>query len=245
MDFLQSLLSMDAIASLFALTILEVVLGIDNLLFLSILTNRLPEKERVIARKVGLIFAMVSRLLLLAAVNWISQLKGVLFSIFSIDVTIHSLILSLGGVFLVYKAVNEIHEDIEGDGAAKKAELSNKEIAVKGFWWVIGQVMLLDMIFSLDSIITAIGMTHNYGIMAIAIVIAVISMLIAAEPLSNFIIKHPTVKMLALSFLVLVGVMLMAEGIGYHVEKGYLYFAIAFSLLVESLNIIAKKKNLK
>lgn len=242
MEFLQSLLSLDAFASLFTLTILEIVLGIDNLIFLSILTSRLPEHERNLARKVGLIFAMLSRLLLLAAVNWISQLKGILFTLFSIDITTHSLILGFGGIFLVYKAVNEIHEDIEGDGSIKQAALSTKKVVAVGFWWVIAQVMLLDIIFSLDSVITAIGMTHNYGIMSIAIIVAVLLMLFAAEPLSNFISKHPTVKMLALSFLVLVGVMLMAESVGYHVEKGYLYFAIAFSLLVECLNIVAKKK---
>lgn len=241
MDFIQSLYSMDAIASLFTLTILEIVLSMDNLIFLSVLTNKLPVHKRNTARQVGLIFAMFSRLALLATVNYISQLEFVLFSLLNIDITMHSIILGLGGIFLVFKAVGEIHDDIEEGGAAKNVALDSKGITI-GFWVVITQVMILDIIFSLDSVITAIGMTHNYGIMSVAIVISVFLMLFAAGPLSAFIEKHPTVKMLALSFLVLVGAMLMGESIGYHIEKGYLYFAIAFSLLVECLNIVAKKK---
>lgn len=242
MDFLFSI---DAIASLLTLTILEIVLGIDNLIFLSILTNKLPEEQRSKARKIGLIFAMLSRLLLLAAINWISQLKISLFTLFNITITIHSLILGIGGIFLVFKAVGEIHEDIEGDGAADHSTETLTKQAVISFGMVIAQVMLLDIIFSLDSVITAVGMTHHYEIMAIAIVISVMLMLFAATPLSNFISNHPTVKMLALSFLILVGVMLMGESVGFHVEKGYLYFAIAFSLMVECLNIAAAKKRKK
>lgn len=239
MDFLFGI---DAIASLFTLTILEIVLGIDNLIFLSILTNKLPEEQRNKARKIGLIFAMLSRLLLLATINWISQLKIVLFTIYSTTITIHGLILGIGGIFLVFKAVGEIHEDIEGDGATAHSTKNFTKQAAISFGMVIVQVMLLDIIFSLDSVITAIGMTHQYEIMAVAIVISVILMLFAATPFSNFISKHPTVKMLALSFLILVGVMLMGESVGFHVEKGYLYFAIAFSLMVECLNIMASKK---
>ncbi len=244
MEIFHSLFSMDAAASLFTLAILEIVLGIDNLIFLSILTNKLPDAQRKIARKVGLIFAMMSRLLLLAAMNWVTQLEGELFSIFEIPVSIRSLVLGLGGIFLVYKAVGEIHNDIEGDVDSQTAAISHQTLFL-GFWWVITQVMILDIVFSLDSVITAVGMTHNYTIMAIAIILAVLTMLFAAEPLSRFISEHPTVKMLALSFLILVGVMLMAEGIGHHIEKGYLYFAIAFSMAVECLNIIASKKRKK
>lgn len=241
MEILYSLTSFDALASLFTLAILEIVLGIDNLIFLSLLTNRLPDEQQRIARKIGLIFAMLSRLALLAAMNWVTQLEGELFSLFEIPVSIRSLVLGIGGVFLVYKAVGEIHSDIEGDMAADSAAINHKTLFF-GFWWVITQVMILDIVFSLDSVITAVGMTHNYTIMAIAIVLAVLTMLFAAEPLSEFINKHPTVKMLALSFLILVGVMLMGESIGHHIEKGYLYFAIAFSMSVECLNIIAAKK---
>lgn len=240
----SSLYSIDAIASLFTLTVLEIVLGIDNLIFLSILSNKLPPAKRRYARKVGLIFAMLSRLFLLFIINWLTTSNIVLLNILGIEISIHSLIFAFGGLFLFYKAIHEIHDDLESGGAAKVAA-KNKLPVVVGVGSVIAQVLVIDMIFSLDSVITAVGMTHDYFIMAIAIVISVLIMLMASEKLSNFIAKHPTVKMLALSFLILVGTMLMAQSIGYHVEKGYLYFAIAFSLLVECLNIRASKSRKK
>lgn len=243
MDFLSdftNLFTLHIFASLLTLTILEIVLGIDNLIFLTVLTNRLPTQQQNSARKLGLIFAMISRLFLLGFINWITQFELVLFSLFEYNITLKSLVLGLGGVFLVFKAVGEIHEDIEGAGSA--VVYSKGKYIYSGYWMVIAQVMILDIVFSLDSVITAVGMTHNYAIMAIAIIISVIAMLFAANPLSAFISNHPTVKMLALSFLILVGVMLMAESIGHHIEKGYLYFAIAFSLSVESLNIVAAKR---
>lgn len=247
---LLELLTLNAIASLFTLTILEIVLGIDNLVFLSILTNKLPEAKRALARKLGLIFAMLTRLLLLFLVNVITQSNIYLFELFNVEVTVHSLVLGLGGLFLFYKAVTEIHEDIEGGGASKQylSDSSNNISKlnltkyISAFWLIIMQVMILDIIFSLDSVITAVGMTHNYTIMSIAIIISVLLMLFASGPLSKFIYEHPTVKMLALSFLILIGTMLMAQSIGYDVDKGYLYFAIAFSLLVEFLNIRAARK---
>ncbi len=252
---LMSLMSLDAMASLLTLTILEIVLGIDNLVFLSILANKLPEHQRALCRKIGLIFAMASRLVLLGLVNWITQTHIVLFSLFNTEITITTLVLFFGGLFLLFKAVGEIHEDIEGGGAKYAvaqgplvAHVTKKKSATiysMAFWMVVLQVMIIDIVFSIDSVITAVGMTHNYFIMSVAIVISVIMMLFASDPLSKFIERHPTVKMLALSFLILIGTMLMAQSIGYHVEKGYLYFAIAFSLLVESLNIQAKKKRVK
>ena len=255
MELIQSLMSLDAMASLFTLTILEIVLGIDNLVFLSILANKLPEAQRPLCRKIGLIFAMVSRLFLLYIVNWITSSNKVLFNVSTLEVSVQSLVLFFGGLFLLYKAVSEIHEDLEGGGAKQAVENSvlaasinenkSKGFFTWGFWLVVAQVMVIDLVFSIDSVITAVGMTHNYFIMSIAIIISVIMMLFASTPLSNFIEKHPTVKMLALSFLILIGTMLMAQSIGYHVEKGYLYFAIAFSLLVECLNIKAKKKRTK
>ncbi|MBP9723071.1 MAG: TerC family protein [Gammaproteobacteria bacterium] len=249
MDIITNLLStfnsLDAVASLFTLTILEVVLGIDNLIFLSILTNKLPVQKRKLARKVGLLFAMFSRLFLLFIMNWLTTTNVELFNIYDIKISIHSLIFAFGGLFLFYKAVREIHNDMEGAGLAEhgvKSSVENELLVAVGIGSVLLQVLVIDIIFSLDSVITAVGMTHNYTIMAIAIVISVFLMLFASEPLSNFVEKHPTIKMLALSFLILVGTMLMAQSIGYHVEKGYLYFAIAFSLLVECLNIRASKK---
>lgn len=237
MDFLFTL---DGLASLFTLTILEIVLGIDNLLFLSVITNKLPTHQQNIARKLGLIVAMFSRLLLLATINWITQFESSLFTILTMPISIRSMILMIGGIFLVFKAVGEIHEDIEGCGSANLAGKQN--YSHTKFWSVILQVMILDIVFSLDSVMTAVGMTHDFTIMSIAIIISVIIMLFSANPISNFINNHPTVKMLALSFLILVGVMLMGESMGHKIEKGYLYFAIAFSMSVECLNIFAAKK---
>lgn len=234
--------SLSIAASLFTLTLLEIVLGIDNLIFLALLTNKLPEQQRLKAQKVGLIFAMLSRLLLLFVLNFISNTELNLFTVNGFQVTLRSLVIGLGGMFLFYKAIHEIHNDLESE-ESKNSKRSNMKSYAR-FWSVILQVMIIDIVFSLDSVITAVGMSNNYYVMSIAIVISVILMLFASDPLSRLIAKHPTIKMLALSFLILVGTMLMAESIGYHVEKGYLYFAIAFSLLVEGLNIYsAKKKN--
>jgi predicted tellurium resistance membrane protein TerC len=221
--------------ALLTLTLLEIILGVDNLVFLTVITARLPKSQQKVARQAGLLMACIMRLLLLAAITWLTRLVHPLFTLFSHAFSIRDLVLIGGGVFLLAKATSEIHASVIVTPDTKlKQHLS--------FMWVIVQVMLLDIIFSLDSVITAVGMAQDFIIMAIAIIIAVAMMLWASTPLSNLINKYPTLKMLALSFLILVGMVLVADGFGIHVPRPYLYFAIAFSLLVEVLNIFARKK---
>lgn len=225
--------------SLLTLTALEIVLGIDNLVFISILSSRLPAHQQSTARRVGLALAVITRLLLLLSISWLAGVTAPLFSVFDHPVSLRDLILLGGGLFLLAKGTTEIHATVEG------VEEEIRESKAVSFTSVVVQIMILDIVFSLDSVITAVGMANEISVMAAAVIIAVLVMLFAAEPLSRFIEEHVSVKMLALSFLILVGVALIADGMGFHIPKGYLYFAIAFSVGVETLNILAKKKRMK
>jgi predicted tellurium resistance membrane protein TerC len=217
--------------ALLTLTTLEIVLGIDNIIFISILSGRLPEAQRARARTLGLAAAMITRIALLASLAWLSHLTSELFALRGHAVTARDLVLVAGGLFLLGKATFEIHHNLEGDdehGAGGKAA---------SFGAVILQIMILDVVFSLDSVITAIGMAEHLPVMIAAVVLAVLVMMIAAGPISRFVEGHPTVKMLALSFLLLVGMSLVADGFGQHISKGYIYFAMGFSVFVEMLNL--------
>lgn len=219
---------MEVIVALLTLILLEVVLGIDNIVFISIVTSRLPLDQQKKGRRVGLLLAMVMRLLLLTVISWILKLEGELFSIFSIGISGKDLILIFGGLFLLYKSSSEIYHKMEGETGD-----TTKAIKVTGFRSAIGQILVLDLVFSIDSIITAVGMVEELWVMYVAVIVSVGIMLVAAEPVSNFISKHPSFKMLALSFLLLIGVALMGEGLGFHIPKGYIYFSMAFALLVD------------
>ena len=221
---------------LLTLTALEIVLGIDNVIFISILAGRLPEAQRPRARRLGLAGAFVSRLALLFSIAWIVRLTRPLFEVAGIEISGRSLILILGGLFLIAKATHEIHEKLEGDEEA--GELKG---AAKSLTAVILQIMVIDIVFSLDSVITAVGMVDEISIMVAANIVALGFMLMAAEKIAGFVDRHPTVKMLALAFLVLIGTNLVAEGLGQHIPKGYTYFAMAFSVAVEMLNLRLKK----
>lgn len=218
---------------LLTLTVLEIVLGIDNIIFISILAGRLPENEQPKARKLGLMGAFVSRLLLLFSIAWIVRLTAPLFEVFNTGFSGRDLILLGGGLFLIAKATYEIHHKLEGDEEPKVTQAKNG-VTLTG---VVAQIMVVDIVFSLDSVITAVGMVDHISVMVIANVIALAIMLLAIDPISEFVDNHPTVKMLALAFLVLIGTNLMAEGFHQHIPKGYTYFAMAFSVLVEMLNI--------
>jgi predicted tellurium resistance membrane protein TerC len=217
---------------LLTLTVLEIVLGVDNIIFISILAGKLPEDQRARARRLGLMGAFVSRVLLLLSIAWVVRLTAPLFTVLGVGVSGRGLILILGGLFLIGKATHEIHEKFEGDEAAETAARAARSLAA-----VVAQIMVIDIVFSLDSVITAVGMVDEVAIMIAANVVALGIMLVASGPISDFVDRHPTVKMLALSFLVLIGTNLVAEGIGQHIPKGYTYFAMAFSVLVEMLNI--------
>ncbi|PST85157.1 hypothetical protein C7T94_03365 [Pedobacter yulinensis] len=244
MEFLST---PEAWISLVTLTVLEIVLGIDNIVFISILTGKLPQEQQKKARQLGLGLAMLTRVLLLFSLSWIMRLTTPLFNIGDwiginsaewlekLAVSGRDLILILGGLFLIYKSTHEIHNKLEGD------EEGGTSTKVHSFAGIIFQILILDVVFSLDSVITAIGMADHIEIMIAAVIIAVIIMMISAASISNFVNKHPTVKMLALSFLLLIGVSLLAEGFDQHIPKGYVYFAMAFSVLVELLNLRMKK----
>ena len=221
-------------ASLLTLTVLEVVLGIDNLIFLSILAGRLPPERQPLARRTGLVLALGLRLALLAAIAWIMRLTEPLFAVAGWAFSWRDLILIGGGLFLVYKGTGEIHERIEGGGEHQGARGARASLI-----GTIAQIAVLDIVFSLDSVITAVGMANQLPVMMAAVVIAVGIMMLAAAPVSGFVNRHPTVKMLALSFLLLIGMTLIADGFGAHVPKGYIYAAIGFSMLVELLNQLA------
>jgi predicted tellurium resistance membrane protein TerC len=236
---MEWLLDPNAWLALATLTALEIVLGVDNIIFISILCGRLPEHQRAKARTLGLAFAMLTRIGLLLSLAWMMKLVDPLFTIFGKEISGRDLILIGGGLFLLWKSVHEIHNALEGaaedeDGAAKAA--------VATFGGVIAQIAVIDIVFSLDSVITAVGMVDEVQIMVIAIVIAVGVMLVAAGPIGNFVDRHPTVKMLALSFLILVGFALIGEGWDLHIPKGYIYFAMAFSVGVEMLNLRLRAK---
>ncbi|MBF8248037.1 MAG: hypothetical protein HW374_837 [Bacteroidetes bacterium] len=222
--------------ALVTLTMLEVVLGIDNIIFISILAGKLPQNQQARARSVGLSLAMLTRIALLFSLTWVMQLTTPLFSTFGNEISGKDLILLFGGLFLVAKATHEIHNKLEGEeGETSKSVKSS-------FTSIIVQILLLDIVFSLDSVITAVGMASILAIMVTAVVIAVGFMLVFAGPISDFVHRHPTIKMLALSFLLLIGVTLIAEGFDQHVSKGYIYFAMAFSVFVEMLNLRLRKR---
>ncbi|MBB6125081.1 putative tellurium resistance membrane protein TerC [Sphingobium subterraneum] len=228
--------------ALATLVVMEVVLGIDNLIFISILSNKLPEGQRIKARRIGIGLALVLRLMLLASIAWIVQLTQPVFSAFDHPFSWRDMILIAGGLFLVWKATKEIHHTI--DPRPNDDMFATKAVGMT-FTAAISQIILLDLVFSIDSIITAVGMTDNVAIMVIAVVTAVSVMLFAATPLADFIGRNPSIVMLALSFLMLIGTTLIAEGFGAHVPKGYVYAAMAFSALVETLNIVARRRQAK
>lgn len=227
--------------ALATLTALEIVLGIDNIIFISILVGRLPPEKRDLARRLGLGLAMGSRIALLMALAWIMRLTEPLFSVFGQEVSGRDLILIGGGLFLLWKSVHEIHNSLEGE--SDTGHEGSAAAAVKvSFAGVLVQIAVIDIVFSLDSVITAVGLADDIMVMVIAIVAAVGVMLFAAKPIGDFVDAHPTIKILALAFLVLVGVTLIAEGFGTHVPKGYIYFAMAFSFAVEMINIRLRKR---
>jgi len=225
---------MELAIALITLTFLEIVLGVDNVIFISILSGKLPQHQQRRARRVGLLAAMVMRLGLLASIVWISRLTVPLFHIMERGISGRDLILIGGGLFLLAKATYEIHDKLEGEHEGNRK-------AVASFGAVIGQVMLLDIVFSLDSVITAIGMADDLRVMIAAVVLAVLVMLVAAEPISAVVEHHPTIKVLALSFLLLIGLSLVADGFGQHISKGYIYFAMGFSVFVEMINIRVRR----
>ncbi|MGR3890611.1 TerC family protein [Pseudomonas sp. 1152_12] len=241
MDYLLQLAaSPTAWVALATLIVMEIVLGIDNLIFISILTNKLPEKHRAKARRIGISMALVLRLGLLSTIAFIVQLTTPVFEIFGQAFSWKDMILIAGGLFLVWKATTEIHHSMDPEPEEKQTVSNTVTI---GFAAAIGQILLLDLVFSIDSIITAVGMTEHLPIMIIAVVVSVIVMLVAAEPLAKFINDNPTVVMLALGFLIMIGMTLIAEGFGAHVPKGYVYAAMAFSAVIECLNIARRNRH--
>lgn len=236
---LDLIFSANAWASLLTLTVMEVVLGIDNLVFISVLTSRLPTEAARKARALGLSMALIFRVLLLITLSWLIGLTAPVFSLFGHAFSWRDLILLAGGLFLLYKATHEIHAGIEGE------EDESGNVVHAAFGATVAQIIAIDIVFSIDSIITAIGMAEHVPVMILAVVIAMIIMFVASEPISNFIHKHPTTKMLALSFLLLIGVSLVADGVGFHVPRAYIYFAMAFSAGVEVINILAGRKRRK
>lgn len=231
----------EAWIALLTLTALEIVLGIDNIIFISILAGKLPVEQQAKARTWGLALAMVTRILLLLSLSWIMRLTSPWFTLLGQEISGRDLILLVGGLFLIGKSTHEIHDKLEGPEEAE-VRMGKRKVS---FMSVIVQIMLLDIVFSLDSVITAVGMANQVAVMVAAIVIAVIIMMVSSGAVSNFVHRHPTVKMLALSFLLLIGVTLVAEGFHQHISKGYIYFAMAFSVFVEMLNLRMKRVQVK
>ncbi len=225
--------------ALLTLVILEIVLGIDNLIFISILTNKLPESQRAQARRLGISAALIMRLVLLATISFIVQLTTPVFTLFENAFSWRDLILIAGGLFLVWKATKEIHHSVDPDDHKDTMVGGAIQMTLSG---AIVQILILDLVFSIDSIITAVGMTDEIAIMYIAVIAAVTVMMLAATPLANFIAKNPTIVMLALGFLLMIGMTLIADGMGYHVPKGYIYAAMGFSALVEGLNMLQRRR---
>jgi predicted tellurium resistance membrane protein TerC len=246
MDFWQTYFSFTGTAegwiALATLVAMEVVLGIDNLIFISILSNKLPEQHRARARRIGIGAALIMRLLLLTTVSWIAQLTAPVFTVLGEGYSWRDIILIAGGLFLVWKATKEIHHSVDPDDSKENMMGQTATLTVGG---VIFQILLLDLVFSVDSIITAVGMTDQIAIMYIAVIVAVLVMLLAADPLARFIQANPTIVMLALGFLLMIGMTLIAEGMGFHVPKGYVYAAMGFSALVELLNMMARRARKK
>jgi predicted tellurium resistance membrane protein TerC len=228
---MAAFLTLDGILALVTLTVLEVVLGVDNVIFISILSSRLPMSEQARARRSGLAAAMVMRIALLLSIVWVVRLTAPLFAVFGQEISGRDLILLGGGVFLLAKATLEIHERLEGEEGRGSTRIA------PSFAAVIAQIMVLDIVFSLDSVITAVGMAEEVAIMVAAVVLAVAIMMASAEPISGFVDRHPTVKVLALSFLLLIGMSLIGDGLGMHIPKAYIYFAMGFSVFVEMINL--------
>jgi predicted tellurium resistance membrane protein TerC len=234
---MSALLSFDALLGLATLTLMEIVLGIDNVVFIAILVAKLPAAQQLLARRLGLTLALGIRILLLLSISWIMGLTKPLFTLGDTELSGRSLILLGGGLFLMFKATREVYEKVEGEAHdVKRAK------ARAAFGWVLAQILVLDIVFSLDSVITAVGMANQVSVMIIAMVLAMLVMLVSAGAISDFVERHPSVKILALAFLLLIGVMLVAEGTGTHMAKGYVYFAMAFSLFVEMLNMRYRRR---
>lgn len=238
-DF-NNLFSFSALISLLTLAILEVVLGIDNIIFISIVAGKLPKNKQSKARAIGLMLALIMRIALLSSISWVIGLKDPLFVVLGFAATGRDLILFSGGIFLLYKTTFEIHNKIEGHDEA--GEVSLKKVALNA---AIFQIVLIDIVFSFDSILTAVGLVDNLLIMILAVIVAMIIMLVFSERVSLFINNNPTIKMLALAFLLMIGMILVADAFHFHIPKGYIYFSMAFSLLVESLNLRMHKKREK
>ncbi len=235
----EDLLTAKALVSLLTLTLLEIVLGIDNVIFVSILASKLPIKDQSKARNLGIGLSLVARIILLLGITWIIGLKQTLFTIFNLDISGKDLILLAGGLFLIAKSTTEIHGKLEGEDIDKTPTNNTAHT----FRTIIIQIILLDMVFSFDSILTAVGIADQILVMIIAIVISMAIMLGFSKTISDFISRHPTMKMLALSFLIMIGVLLVVEALHVHIDKGYVYFAMAFALGVESLNLSLRKKS--
>jgi predicted tellurium resistance membrane protein TerC len=223
------------------LTIMEIVLGIDNVVFISVIVSKLPPEQAKRARQIGLALALVFRILLLFALSWLIGLSQPVFSAFGQDVSWRDIILLVGGLFLIYKGTSEIHDAIEGESHEEAADRKKGS----SFNFIIGQIIIIDIVFSVDSIITAIGMAQHIEVMVAAVMVAVAVMYAASGPVADFVHRHPTTKMLALSFLLLIGVSLVADGLGFHIPRGYIYFAMAFSALVEMFNIAMRTRRNK
>jgi predicted tellurium resistance membrane protein TerC len=237
---IELLTSPEAWAALLTLTALEIVLGIDNVIFLSVIVSRIPERQARQARQIGLALALVFRILLLSILMWLIGLTQPVVTVRDIGFSWRDIILIGGGLFLIAKATHEIHGEMEA-----RDEKGGGESTAGAFFWVIVQIIVIDLVFSLDSIITAIGMAQDIEIMIAAVIIAVIVMYISAGPVARFVAEHPTTKMLALAFLVLIGVALVADGFKFHIPRGYIYFAIAFSAAVEAFNVLARRNRKK
>jgi predicted tellurium resistance membrane protein TerC len=237
---MELIYSPEAWAALLTLTALEIVLGIDNVIFLSVLVSRLPEPQATRARQIGLALALIFRLILLSLLFWLIGLKEPVFTLFDRGFSWRDIILIVGGLFLIAKATHEIHAEVEArEGEHKGADVKT------AFFWVIVQVVIIDLVFSIDSIITAIGMAQDIEIMVAAVLIAMAVMYVSSGPVARFVAEHPTTKMLALAFLVLIGVALVADGFQFHIPRGYIYFAILFSGAVEMFNVLAKRNRVK
>ncbi len=236
---IELLTSAEAWAALLTLTALEIVLGIDNVIFLSVIVSRIPEPQATRARQIGLALALAFRILLLSLLVWLIGLTEPVFAVRDISISWRDIILIGGGLFLIAKATHEIHAEVEGD------ETGERSGGASAFLWVILQIIVIDMVFSLNSIITAIGMAQDLVIMVAAVVIACVIMYVSSGPVARFVAEHPTTKMLALAFLVLIGVALVADGFKFHIPRGYIYFAIVFSAAVEFFNVLAKRNRKK
>ncbi len=226
--------------SFLTLCVLEIILGIDNIIFISIISQKLPKEQQGKARTWGLGFALITRILLLLSITWIMQLTSPIFTIMENEISGRDIILILGGLFLIYKSVNEIHEKIEN--AHEEETIRLKKVT---FWNVISQIILIDIIFSLDSVITAVGMAEHVEVMIAAVIVSVLIMMLAINKISSFVDENPTIKVLALSFLIMIGLALLADGLDFHIPKGYIYFSMAFALMVEAVNITISRRKQK